>query len=189
MMQFQVHGQLRDANSEGAAEALDAARQMLADCISEARRLIGRVRLPLLDESGVVTALQSLVCENQNQTGLQIEFHGSVQFDRLDPVLENAIYRIVQEALANAQRHSQGQRVRVELVQKDDELLIEVEDWGIGFDPSSVRETSFGLVGIRERARLLGGRATIDSTPGKGTRIAVSLPLTPAETNVPNAAG
>jgi len=67
--------------------------------------------------------------------------------------------------------------VQVRLTQENGRIHIEVEDWGIGFDQDDIAETSFGIGGVRERARLLGGQATIDSAPGKGTRIVVDLPL------------
>ncbi len=91
--------------------------------------------------------------------------------------MENAIYRIVQEGLTNACRHSKSQRVRVELMQRGDLLQIKVQDWGEGFDPARVDADRFGLEGIRQRARLLGGSASVESTPGQGTCLAVELPL------------
>jgi signal transduction histidine kinase len=100
-----------------------------------------------------------------------------VEFRRLEPVLENAAYRIAQEALANACQHSRSRRVRLALLQSDRTIRIEVQDWGVGFDPGSIGENRFGLQGIRERARLLGGQVTIDSQVGKGTSIEVHLPL------------
>jgi signal transduction histidine kinase len=91
--------------------------------------------------------------------------------------LENAAYRIVQESLANACRHSKSNRVRVSLLQRGDRVRIEIRDWGAGFDPQTVQANRFGLEGIRQRARLLGGKCSIRSAPGKGTRITVELPV------------
>ena len=104
-----------------------------------------------------------------------------MRFKRLEPVLENAIYRIIQEGLTNARRHSKSDKVRISLVQEDDHVRIEIEDWGIGFDTGSVKGNVYGLIGIRERARLLRGHATIESKQGGGTRIVVELPLMAAE--------
>jgi signal transduction histidine kinase len=111
-----------------------------------------------------------------------ITFQHRVEFDRLAPTLENAIYRIVQESLSNAIRHSQSERVAVELTQQGDWVRILVQDWGRGFRPAEVGEGCFGLEGIRERARLLGGTAQIDGLPGQGARIQVELPITLRET-------
>jgi signal transduction histidine kinase len=92
-------------------------------------------------------------------------------------VLENAIFRIVQESLTNVRRHSESENVQVDLIKKSDVIQIEIEDWGVGFDPENTSGDCFGLVGIQERVRMLGGNAIIDSEPGKGTRVVVKLPL------------
>ena len=91
--------------------------------------------------------------------------------------MENAIFRIVQESLNNACRHSRSDRIRVALARRGDRICIDVRDWGVGFDPSAVAEQRFGLQGIRERVRLLDGRVAIESAPAQGTHISVELPL------------
>jgi signal transduction histidine kinase len=91
--------------------------------------------------------------------------------------MENAIYRIIQEGLTNACTHSKSEKVRVELVQHGDDLRVRIQDWGIGFVPGDVEEDRFGLAGIQERARLLGGKTTVESTLGQGTCVTVELPL------------
>jgi len=144
---------------------------------TEARRLIAGIRHPVLDEAGVVEGVAHLFNEQNREKGPQIEFHSIVQFGRLVPLLENAIYRIIQEGMTNACKHSQSDRVRITLLQQKDRLRIEIRDWGIGFDTKHVKEGSYGLTGIRERARLLGGKYRLQSAAGKGTRIVVELPL------------
>lgn len=181
IMQFQTYTYLKDAKPDEAAHAYDAAMTMLHQGHFEARRLISGVRPPILDESGVVEAIALLVHEEVRKKGPKIEFRSRVDFDRLAPILENAIYRIVEEGLANACRHSQSKRVQVELVQHGETLAIKIQDWGVGFDPEKTDEDRFGLEGIRERARLLGGSAVVDTEPGKGTRVTVELPLVPKE--------
>lgn len=79
--------------------------------------------------------------------------------------------------LANACRYSKSKKIRVELVQHGDQIRIHVRDHGIGFNPEEIRENQFGLAGIRERARLLGGTATVKSRTGQGTQVAVELPV------------
>jgi len=177
MMQFQTHQQLQEENPEGAALACVAAQDMLARCLAETRRLINEVRMPLLDESGVVAAIENLVYESNGHGGPQIEFHVQVDFERLEPVLEHAIFRIVQEGLTNARRYSESERICVGLTQQNGRVCIAVEDWGVGFTLQEVSDRSFGLEGIKERARLLGGQVTIDTEPGRGTRILADLPL------------
>jgi signal transduction histidine kinase len=91
--------------------------------------------------------------------------------------LENAVYRIFQEALTNACKHSRSKKVMVTLAQEGSEVRLEVQDWGSGFDPGAVGKGHFGLEGIRQRVRLLGGRLAIESTPGSGTVVRVVVPI------------
>ncbi len=177
IMQFDVYTHLKEKRPRDAAKAYDAGVTMLRQGHFEARRLISGLRPPILDEEGIVAAIAHLVGEEQRKKVPKIEYLSMVEFERLTPILENAVYRIAQEALTNACRHSQSKKVRVELVQQGDQFRIEVQDRGVGFTPENVAEGQFGLAGIRERARLLGGKATIDSTVGKGTRIVVELPI------------
>ena len=100
-----------------------------------------------------------------------------VAFQRLAPPLESALFRIAQESLQNAYRHSHSDRILIELTQRENRVHLTVRDWGVGFSPENIEEQRFGLQGIRERTRLLAGRVTIESTPGKGTHIGVELPL------------
>ena len=151
--------------------------KILRESHLEARRPIQNVRPIQLDEMGVVAAIAHLIRGLEETSGPQVEFDSQVDFDRLEPVEENAIYRIVQEGLTNAQKYSQSERVHVELVQQGATIRIAIRDWGLGFDTDKVGQHTFGLEGIRERARLLGGRAEIESAPGAGTRIAVELPV------------
>jgi two-component system, NarL family, sensor histidine kinase UhpB len=177
IMQFQVYEHARDTVPKDAANAFHAGMTMLQQSHVETRRLISGVRPPILDEAGIVAAISHLVNEAKRQKGPKIEYLSDVEFDRLTPILENAIYRIVQEALANACRHGKSKKIRVELVQHGDQIRIEVRDRGVGFNLAVIDEGHFGVAGIRERARLLGGKAIIESEPGKGTRIVVKLPI------------
>ena len=177
IMQFETYSHLKEAKSGEAAKVFAAGMSVLRQANSEVRRLVAGVKPPILDDEGVLAAIGHLVHEQQFRNGTKIEFHSEVQFDRLVPILENAIYRIIQEGLANACQHSNSQKVEVELVQYDDHLRIGIQDWGMGFDPGTIQDGHFGLEGIRQRARLLGGNTTVESTPGHGTSITVELPV------------
>jgi PAS domain S-box-containing protein len=177
LMQLDTHVHLKDTKPHEAANAHDAAMTMLRQAHFEARRLISGVRPPILDESGIVAAIAHLVNEERRKKGPTIEFRSSVKFERLAPVMENAIYRIVQGGLANACTHSKSERVQISLLQRGGQVRIEIRDWGIGFQPEEAVDNRFGLEGIRERARLLGGKCEIHSEPGKGTRITIELPV------------
>ncbi len=158
IMQFQVSSHLKDTKPDEAARAYEAGMTMLRQGHLEARRLISGVRPPILDESGIVAAVAHLVSEERLQKGPQIEFHSDVAFDRLVPILENAIYRIVQEGLTNACRHSQSQRVRIGLLQRGDVLQIKVQDWGQGFDPARVEAEPFRSGGDSATGKTAGGQ-------------------------------
>ncbi|NLX95688.1 MAG: PAS domain S-box protein [Rhodopirellula sp.] len=181
LMQFQTYDQLKASRPEEAQKAYDGAVTLLRHGHAEARRLISGVRPPILDESGVIAAIAHLVHDPVFNHGPKIDFRSRVTFHRLAPVVENVIYRIVQEALANARNHSNSNRILVSLVQRDDRLWIEVRDWGVGFDVKKVQKDRFGLAGIRERARLLGGKCRVKSRPGEGSSIMVELPVVERE--------
>jgi PAS domain S-box-containing protein len=177
IMQFHAYDGLKKHDAEKAKTAYDAGVEMVRQAHGEARRLISGVRPPILDESGITAALAHLVHEHSTPTGPKVGFHSDLKVGRLTKVLENAIYRIAQEALANALQHSGSEHVQVTLIQDKNDLCLEVQDWGVGFDPESLDENRFGLEGIRERTRLLGGELAIESEAGKGTCIRVVLPI------------
>jgi PAS domain S-box-containing protein len=177
-MQLEGLSETQSVPAGPAREQIELALRLLRNALDEGRRLISGLRHPVLDEYGVVAAINDLVKE-QPAGGPSIEFVVDVQFERLEPYLEQAIYRLVQEAIANVRRHSKSSRARIRLTQVDDRIQIEVRDWGVGFDPQHIEGERLGLRGIRERARLLDGRTVVDSSPGKGTRVLVDLPLKP----------
>ena len=154
----------------------DRGMSLLRDALAEARRLISGLRPPILDEQGVSAALEYLINESRADIP-HIKLINHSYFGRLAAPLEVAIFRITQEALSNIRKHSHSSRARVELLQFGQSLRLIVRDWGCGFDTSKVHEERFGLQGIRQRARLLGTIATIESAPGQGTVIVVDFPL------------
>ena len=181
IMQFQAFEALKDIKPKQAANAYQAGLTMLQQGHYESRRLIAGVRPPILDEEGIVAAIGHLVNEQTRLKAGNIEYRSKVKFDRLVPTLENAIYRIAQEALTNACKHSKSENVRVSLAQRAGRIRIEVQDWGVGFDSKTTPENRYGLEGIRQRARLLGGKCCIRSKSGQGTRITVELPVVERE--------
>ena len=171
-------------------EELNQALEFLERATNEARRLIDELRPMILDEMGIVESLHSLVSQERERSSTVIDFVHRVPFSRLPPLLEGTIFRIAQESLTNIRRHSQALRAEVRLTQVDDRnLILEIRDDGIGFEPAQVPPDRGGLSGIHERARLFGGGATLESTLGKGTRITVKMPVelpdrTPGDPNV-----
>ncbi|MGO9114076.1 MAG: PAS domain S-box protein [Thermoguttaceae bacterium] len=181
-MQFQAYDSLRENLPNEAMKAYETAVELVRQAHAESRRLISEVRPPVIDEIGLETAISHLVHEQRKRGGPKIKFDSDVQFGKLPPILENAIYRIAQEALTNACKHSKSKQVTVTMVQEGQDIRLEVRDWGIGFDTESIEEGHFGLEGIRQRARLLGGRLIIESTPDSGTLVQVVIPILEKQT-------
>ena len=152
-------------------------RGLLRKAIGEGRRMITTLRPMIIDEMGIIEAIHYLVAEEEATQRLNLTFTHDVRFDRLAPMLEGIIFRIVQESLSNVRRHAGVHDAEVRLQQTDSRLLIEIEDRGVGFDPAEIKDHHFGLEGIRERARLMGGKATIRSVVGQGTIVSVNLPI------------
>lgn len=177
LMQLQASRQFTDRHCEEADRAFDMGLRLLTDGLAETRRLIAGLRPMILDELGVIAAINHLINETVKSKEIEIEFVHGKNFQRLMPLLETAIFRVVQEALTNVCRHSQSNKARVELIERNGHIRAAIEDWGIGFDLDLVEQKRFGLRGIRERAKLLGGQATVNSTPGSGTRIEAEFPL------------
>ncbi|MHB0857733.1 MAG: GAF domain-containing sensor histidine kinase [Anaerolineae bacterium] len=155
---------------------------LLRQAIHEARRLIARLRPAGLDDLGLVQALRLYVAQLASDVAWQVTLEVAPDWPSLPPLLEAALYRIVQEAITNAQRYAGASRVLIRLEVDGTQLHTTIRDWGKGFDPALVsaepeKGIHMGLIGIRERARLWGGRCVISSQPGKGTSIHVAIPL------------
>jgi signal transduction histidine kinase len=165
-----------------AEKQLGNLRREVNDSIKELRRLIRALRPIYLDDLGLVPALEMLANETQSEYGLIVHFniHGEIQ--RLDPSAELAIYRIVQEGLINSVKHAGAKKVKLNLQFLEKRLLVDIQDDGIGFTPpDSPRELGvkghFGLMGIFERAELIGAKLTLDSEEEAGTHVQIELPL------------
>jgi len=150
--------------------------------LSELHRVIYDLRPSVLDDLGLESAVRWYADRHLAPAGVAVRCEIEGLDARLPADVETAVFRVVQEALTNVLRHSGATSVLIQMARKDGALSIEVEDDGKGFEPEAVAtpESSgrgLGLLGIRERVELLGGSVTIDSTPGEGTRVAVSVPL------------
>jgi PAS domain S-box-containing protein len=175
--QMQLQGVLGDPTSETNHADLRRIVEIMNKAIKECRRMIRDLRPMILDEAGVIDAIAHLVAEEDRNSALTVAFAHDVQFDRLDPRLEGAIFRIVQESLTNVKRHANTEHAAVELTQRNGNLDVVIRDQGVGFDRENVPTTCFGMRGILERARLFGGTARIESVPGEGTTVSAELPI------------
>lgn len=164
-------------------QELEQLRRTAHEALQEMRALIFDLRPVSLKQAGLAAALRDQV-EQQRRTGgpeLLFEESGSCS---LPPRVEEHLYHIAQEALRNAVKHSRAQRITVSLAVKPECVDLSVADDGRGFDPQSVAaddRRSFGLIGLRERARLLNGSLDILSKPGEGTRVQVRVPIVTGE--------
>ena len=178
LMQFEAVMQVGRDLAEDDGVRFDLGLAALRQASAEARSLINRTRTPVLEEFGVAAAVTEFIDQsNKMPGGPEITYSCNAQFQRLEPVLESTIFRVVQEAVTNACIHSESEIVRVRLIHQGENVTIDVQDNGIGFDLTSVRENRFGLHSIRERTRLLGKDLKIESAPGQGTRIRATFPL------------
>jgi signal transduction histidine kinase len=154
--------------------------EQVDNAIAEMRRLIADLRPTTLDELGLGPALEALAerltASDAIEVELDLDLHSGGPKERLVSEIEDAAYRLVQEALNNAAQHGGTDRAKVEVVESDEKLRLRVTDEGCGFDPGA-RTDGFGLIGMRERVGLAGGTLELESAAGKGTSIVAILPV------------
>jgi signal transduction histidine kinase len=165
-----------ETDMEIISERLDGLRYLTSESIEELRRLAVDLRPAILDHLGIIPALRWYVQQLADQSDLTIQFTGPEKMDRLPEEVELVLYRVAQEGLTNAIRHSQASQIEVVLEQAPHALRMHVVDDGKGFDPESL-DRGLGLVGIRERVELLKGNCGVDTTPGEGTRLWIEIPF------------
>lgn len=158
--------------------ALGSLKSSLIAICNDMHRLSRQIHPAILDDFGLAHALRAECDRIQGQDGMEMEFLcGHLPADLPKPT-ELCLYRIAQEALWNAARHSQSDRVRLEVNSDPEFVHLEVRDFGIGFQPDLMSSRGgLGLASMKERTRLVRGTFKIESTPGKGTRISVRIPL------------
>jgi signal transduction histidine kinase len=157
-------------------EGVRRAREMAGIALEDVRGVAFRLRPARLREAGLVAGLRELALS----AGRYVEFSADPSLVRpnlLDEDQEVDIYRIVQEALGNATRHAQPDRVRITVQRVDRMLRIEVVDDGVGFDPAIITRRGLGLASMRDRASVLRGTLRVHSRPGKGTVVRLDVPL------------
>jgi PAS domain S-box-containing protein len=158
--------------------------RMVNSVLENLHRLAIDLRPASLDHLGLVAALRQYAETISDQTGLVIQFETVGSIDRLRSDVETALYRIVQEGLTNVIRHARATRADVLLERRDDKLIVIVEDNGIGFDPEIVLQGGhLGLIGLRERAEMLGGTLAVESIPDVGTTLLLEVPYVTTDTD------
>jgi signal transduction histidine kinase len=173
---------LDSAESERDADVVrrrvGAARALADTALAGTRDLSHRIRPARLEERGLVAAVRDLASQSGFPVAIDAD-DAATDPHLLGPTATVEVYRIIQEALANAAHHSGAPRAQVTVTRENERLTVIVADKGRGFDPATVSESGIGLAGMLERSRLLGGQLSIESAPNSGTRVTVSLPTVP----------
>ena len=170
---------LQHSNADPAVAILAEALDLINELTTRVRSLSLDLRPSMLDDLGLLPALLWYFDSYTKQAHVRVSFRHDGLDRRMAPDIETAAYRIVQEALTNVARHAGVDEAEVRCSARQTQLDIQVEDHGEGFDSEATLRsyTTGGLPGMRERAALLGGHLTVDSTPGEGTRVIAEIPL------------
>lgn len=161
-----------------ARDALAELREHVVSALQDVRRLAVELRPAVLDDYGLVPALERLTESFAEPTGMRVDFHSALGETRLPGEVETALYRVVQESLTNIVKHANARSVSVSVARRDSVVVAVIEDDGAGFDIRKVGEDGIGLLGMRERLALIDGRLGIESRPGAGTTIVAEVPST-----------
>jgi signal transduction histidine kinase len=166
---------IRGRDMEVVAGKADEIKRLVENSISVVRNMALLLRPSMLDDLGLVPALQWQAREVSKRTGLWVSLDAAGVSENLPEEHKTCIYRVVQEALHNCVQHAGARNVKVTVRQQGSELGLSVEDDGRGFDVR--QERGMGLIGIQERVSYLGGRFAVESEPGQGTALRVVLPV------------
>jgi signal transduction histidine kinase len=167
----------RSESVNGAGIRLAGIREELHDLAGEIRRLAHRMHPAVLDHLGLPAALSQLAAEFTQQ-GLRVDVEIALPASSIPAPVATCLYRVAQESLRNAHRHSQSNEARISLTAENEGICLRIEDTGVGFDTTSRSSRSgLGLTSIAERLRLVGGRLGVRSAPGQGTRISAWVPM------------
>jgi signal transduction histidine kinase len=156
-------------------QGLQKIKTLAENCVNEVRNMALLLRPSMLDDLGLVAALEWQAREVSKRTGMNVDTVEENVSDNLPEDHKTCVYRIVQEALNNCSKHAYAKNVRVAVSQETSHLRVSIEDDGKGFDPNRAR--GLGLIGMSERVSQLGGVLKVDSDPARGTRLRIDLPL------------
>lgn len=178
VLRVEVCERLMDTDPDRAREELRRLKELLRTSLRDIRQVIADLRPLVVEEQGLFEALRLYASEFQQRSGIAVDLEFDGELTRLDPQVELAAFRLIQECLNNANKHSGASCVKVRVVRRDRELQAEVRDDGRGFDPHAVRTGNrFGLQGMRERLHLLGGWMELEAAPGQGTTVHFGIPI------------
>ena len=156
-------------------------RHLAQEALANLRKIVYGLRPTILDDLGLLPAIRWYARTNLEDAGIMVEVYGNGEFDTLSTQVNSTLFRIAQEAVNNIVKHSQATCAEISLTRTGENVLLEVKDDGQGFDPALAREQAlgsqhFGILGIQERAELVGGSIELSSKPHTGTRILIQVP-------------
>lgn len=181
-MNLEIVKRLMKTDPEAADDELERMRQTILRTVEEARTLMFQLRPVVLETQGLVPALREYVVQLQDREAFQVHLEAEDLSDELDKKVEGTIFAIVQEAVNNARKHADAQNVSIRLEKQEDAVVVTIDDDGKGFDldpegEDGDRHKHFGLINMRERARLIQGQFSLDSRKGEGTTVELRVPL------------
>lgn len=168
---LQNPGEILIAQLKGLLDTIDGTMKSV-------RRMCSELRPALLDDLGLIAAMEWQAREFEKNTGIIVELTLPAEALMLVPEIKTGLFRIFQESLTNVARHAQAREVKVNLQEEDKSLVLNIGDNGKGFDTSILNEKStLGILGMEERSLMMGGKYVIESEPGKGTTVKVTVPV------------
>ncbi|HZT31800.1 MAG TPA: histidine kinase [Bryobacteraceae bacterium] len=175
LMELGNLGAVAPANNAALRAHLESSRKLAESSVSVVRNMALLLRPSMLDDLGLVPALQWQAREISKRTGMAVEVFAENVADDLPEEHKTCVYRVVQEALHNCARHAEARHVLIRVEQQPEAIVLSVQDDGKGFDSHLVR--GLGLLGMEERVTHLGGKFVVRSEPGRGASVAIELPL------------
>jgi two-component system, NarL family, sensor histidine kinase UhpB len=180
-----AHNAAKQGDTEALGEAHAALRQVAELSLTGIRAIIADLRPSLLDDLGLAAAVRWQAQHRLESAGVRVDVQVRGEGRRLSPLVETALYRVIQEAITNILKHASASYVEIDLdLSQPDRITARIEDNGTGFEVAPFKAgdaEGVGLFGMRERVNLVGGELAIDSSPGEGTEIRIAVPVQPVE--------
>ncbi|WP_437342361.1 sensor histidine kinase [Jeotgalibacillus marinus] len=168
----------KDKGAEQACIEIGNLKKMVRSTLSEVRRIIYDLRPMALDDLGLIPTLRKYLNSfEEYSNGTKLSFVQIGEEFRLNPKYEVSLFRLIQESVQNALKHAHAKEITVKIESRRDRIVVVIKDNGKGFDASQKKVGSFGLIGMRERVKLLAAEMSVNSKPGSGTIIMIQVPL------------
>ncbi len=166
-----------ESTDPGVKEKMEELLKMIDETVRSIRRIASELRPSLIDDLGLIAAMEWHIEEFVKRSGIEKEFHAGKNIPELPDNVKINLFRIFQEAMTNVARHSQASKVIVIIERRDNKVILEVTDNGSGYESESRGRKTLGILGMKERARMIKGSYDIKGIPGKGTTVTVEIPV------------